>query len=141
MPPPYLLTCGLLPIIPKDGRVINLSSPFQAPVDVSALVEGTALDHMSAYTQSKLAITIWTAALVQERLDGPRFIAVNHGSLLAIKMMKEGFGVSGNDLQIGADIPIRAALSDASRSSVDSITTTTQVNSRSSIRRFKIEIT
>jgi hypothetical protein len=44
--------------------------------------------------------------------DGPAFIAVNPGSLLASKMVKEGFGVAGNDLSIGADILGRAALSD-----------------------------
>ena len=42
----------------------------------------------------------------------PAIIAVNPGSLLASKMVREGFGVSGNDLSIGADILCRAALSD-----------------------------
>lgn len=36
--------------------------------------------------------------------DGPIIISVNPGSLLASKMVKEGFGVAGNDLKIGADI-------------------------------------
>ena len=31
---PYLLTDLLLPIIPQDGRIVNLSSAAQAPVDV-----------------------------------------------------------------------------------------------------------
>lgn len=44
--------------------------------------------------------------------DGPEVIAVNPGSLLARRMVKEGFGVAGNDLCIGADILVRAALSD-----------------------------
>lgn len=39
-------------------------------------------------------------------------MAVNPGSLLATKMVKEGFGVAGNDIGIGAEILIRAALSD-----------------------------
>ena len=39
-------------------------------------------------------------------------IAVNPGSLLASKMVKEGFGVEGKDINIGADILIRTALSD-----------------------------
>lgn len=38
-------------------------------------------------------------------------MAVNPGSLLASKMVKEGFGVAGNDLSIGADILKRTALS------------------------------
>lgn len=32
--------------------------------------------------------------------------------MLASKMVTEGFGVSGNDLSIGADILVRAALSE-----------------------------
>ncbi|MCB1800010.1 MAG: oxidoreductase, partial [Gammaproteobacteria bacterium] len=40
------------------------------------------------------------------------FVAVNPGSLLATKMVKEGFGMDGNDIRIGSDILIRAALSD-----------------------------
>ena len=67
---------------------------------------------MDAYAQSKLAITIWTQELAKTHPNGPVFVAVNPGSLLASKMVKEGFGVSGNDLSIGADILRRAALSD-----------------------------
>ena len=109
---PYLLAQRLLPIIPKDGRVVNLSSAAQSPVDVEALRGRHALDHMAAYAQSKLAITIWTQEMASAHPDGPAFIAVNPGSLLASKMVKEGFGVAGNDLSIGADILGRAALSD-----------------------------
>ncbi len=109
---PYVLTKALLPIIPQDGRVVNLSSAAQAPVDVAALRGEVALDHMGAYAQSKLAITIWTQEMAWQHPDGPVFVAVNPGSLLASKMVKEGFGIAGNDLRIGADILRRAALSD-----------------------------
>ena len=34
---PWVLTQNLLPILPQDGRVVNLSSAAQAPVDVAAL--------------------------------------------------------------------------------------------------------
>ena len=43
--------------------------------------------------------------------DGPVFVAVNPGSLLATKMVKEGFGIDGKDLNIGADSLVRASLS------------------------------
>lgn len=109
---PYLLTELLLPIIPKTGRVVNLSSAAQAPVDVDALTGKTRLADMGAYAQSKLAITIWTREQARALPDGPALIAVNPGSLLASKMVKDGFGVAGNDLNIGADILIDAALSD-----------------------------
>ncbi|WGW05983.1 SDR family NAD(P)-dependent oxidoreductase [Tropicibacter oceani] len=108
---PYLLTRRLLPIIPATGRVVNLSSAAQAPVDVQALRGKRGLDDMGAYAQSKLAITIWTQDMARAHPDGPVFIAVNPGSLLATKMVKEGFGLAGSDLSIGADILRRAALS------------------------------
>lgn len=37
---PYVLTQRLLPIIPKTGRIVNLSSAAQAPVDVDAMAGG-----------------------------------------------------------------------------------------------------
>jgi NAD(P)-dependent dehydrogenase (short-subunit alcohol dehydrogenase family) len=67
---------------------------------------------MEAYAQSKLALTIWSRELAKQLPDGLVVVAVNPGSLLASKMVKEGFGVAGNDLSIGADILDRAALSD-----------------------------
>ena len=70
------------------------------------------LDDMGAYSQSKLAITMWTKVMAEANPEGPMVVAVNPGSLLASKMVKEGFGVAGNDINIGADILIRAALSD-----------------------------
>ena len=109
---PFILTKMLLPILPKDGRVVNLSSAAQAPVDPAAMMNFQPMDDMAAYAQSKLAITIWTAELARKMPTGPVFVSVNPGSLLASKMVKEGFGIEGNDLNIGADILQKAALSD-----------------------------
>ena len=110
---PYLLTKTLLPILSSEGRVVNLSSAAQSPVNIDALLGKAKLtDSMSAYAQSKLAITMWSRAMASANTDGPAIIAVNPGSLLASKMVKEGFGVAGNDLSIGADILVRASLSD-----------------------------
>ncbi|MCX7567675.1 SDR family NAD(P)-dependent oxidoreductase [Sulfitobacter sp. F26169L] len=107
---PYMLTVGLLDLIPTGGRIINLSSAAQAPVDIAALRGGHPLDDMNAYAQSKLAITMWSRDLAAQLPDGPSVLALNPGSLLASKMVKEGFGVAGNDLRIGAEILYRAAL-------------------------------
>ena len=109
---PYLLTELLLPILPRTGRVVNLSSAAQAPVDLEAMQGKTRLSDMDAYAQSKLAITIWTREWAKTLPDGPAMIAVNPASLLASKMVKDGFGVAGKDLNIGADILVDAALSD-----------------------------
>lgn len=107
---PYLLTELLLPIIPNDGRIVNLSSAAQAPVNIEAMIGKVRLDDMTAYAQSKLAITIWTREWAKEKPEGPVFIAVNPASLLASKMVKEGYGIAGKDMNIGADILIEAAL-------------------------------
>ena len=111
---PYLLTQRLLPLLESSGRVVNLSSAAQAPVDTEALTGRVRLtDDYEAYAQSKLAITMWSRHIALAlKENGPAFIAVNPGSLLGTKMVKEGFGVAGKDIRIGAEILVRAALSD-----------------------------
>ncbi|MGC0371978.1 MAG: hypothetical protein DGJ47_000681 [Rickettsiaceae bacterium] len=111
---PYLLTKELLPILNKHSRVINLSSAAQAPIDLDALTgKGDELETMSAYSQSKLAIVMWANSLHNSFTNnGPTIISVNPGSMLASKMVKEYFKTAGKDLAIGADILMRAALSD-----------------------------
>ena len=107
---PYALTRALLPLLGQEGRVINLSSAAQAPVNVVAMQNGQSMDDMEAYAQSKLAITMWSRELARELAPGPMILAVNPGSLLASKMVKEGFGIQGNDIRIGADLLRRAAV-------------------------------
>ncbi len=108
---PYLLTQKLLPIMPALGRVVNLSSAAQAPVDLQALTGGIPLTADQAYGQSKLAITMWSFHLAQQLgVNGPAIIAINPASFLASKMVKQAYGVSGNDLSVGANILVRAAL-------------------------------
>lgn len=110
---PYLLTQRLLPLIPATGRVINLSSAAQSSVKLDALAGKRRLSDSEAYAQSKLAITMWSFHLAQALgKKGPAIIAVNPASLLASKMVKDAYGVAGNDLGVGADILVRAALSD-----------------------------
>lgn len=107
---PYLLTKRLLPLLGEAGRVVNLSSAAQAPVDVDAMQGRGQLADMGAYAQSKLAITLWTRELAKQLEDGPLLVAVNPGSFLGTKMVKEGFGQWGKDVGIGARILVEAAL-------------------------------
>ena len=108
---PYLLTKRLLPIIPADGRVVNLSSAAQQPFDKDVMLGKTSLaDDLAVYAQSKLGITVWSQECARSLPDGPVIVSVNPGSLLASKMVKEGFGVEGSDLSIGANILIQASL-------------------------------
>ncbi len=107
----HLLTERLLPFMAPDGRIVSLSSAAQSPVNLLALAGEERLADMEAYAQSKLAMTMWSASMAEAHPDGPVFVAVNPGSLLASKMVKEGFGIAGNDISIGADILFNAALS------------------------------
>ena len=110
---PYLLTQRLLPLLGESGRVVNLSSAAQSAVDLDAMRGGVSLSDSAAYAQSKLAITMWSRELALSLGDeGPVIVAVNPGSMLGSKMVKEAYGVAGGDLQIGAEILARAALSD-----------------------------
>lgn len=110
---PYIITQTLQGLLADDGRIINLSSAAQAPVYIDAMQgKHSAGEAFQAYAQSKLAITIWSQALAETLKPKQVVMAVNPGSLLASKMVTEGFGVTGNDLSIGADILVRTALSD-----------------------------
>lgn len=108
---PYLLTQRLLPLIGKSGRVINLSSAAQARVNLDALAGKRSLSDNDAYAQSKLALTMWSRYLAQQLgKAGPAVIAVNPGSFLGSKMVREAYGQEGKDLGIGAEILVQAAL-------------------------------
>ena len=111
---PYLLVRQLLPLLGGEGRVVNLSSAAQAPVDPRALTGQVRLSDGAAYAQSKLALTMWSRAMALTHGEGgPVFIAVNPGSMLGTKMVRQAYGVSGGDVRLGAEILCRAALDDA----------------------------
>ena len=80
---------------------------------VEALAGHSGLSDMAAYSQSKLALTMWSRHMgLALKDEGPLVVAVNPGSMLGSKMVKEAFGADGGDIRIGADILARAALSD-----------------------------
>mgnify|MGYP003132036520 CR=1 FL=1 len=110
---PYALVKQLTSLFAPGARVVNLSSAAQAPLDMEALRGRRHLDDGTAYAQSKLALTSWTYALHKTLAGaGPVLIAVNPGSFLATKMVREAYGSSGRDISQGVDILLRAALSE-----------------------------
>ena len=110
---PYLLTQRLLSLLGTSGRVINLSSAAQSTVQLEALTGRVKLRDGAAYAQSKLALTMWSRSLALSLKDsGPIIVAINPGSMLGSKMVKQAFGVTGGDIRIGAEILTRAALTD-----------------------------
>lgn len=115
---PYLLTKRLLSHMPASGRIINLSSAAQAPVNLDALAGRISIaDPFQAYAQSKLAITMWSRQMaIQLGDEGQVMVSINPGSMLGTKMVRDAFGVAGGDVSKGAKILIRAALSDEFKS-------------------------
>ena len=110
---PYLLIKELLPLFNLSSRVINLSSAAQAPVSLHALRGKEKLSDSEAYAQSKLALTMWNyylSHLLKENIGV--LVAINPASFLGSKMVKEAYGTSGKDINIGVDILSRAALND-----------------------------
>lgn len=110
---PYILTSRLLPQLLPTARIVNLSSAAQTSVDIGALKGTRVLSDGEAYAQSKLALTMWSHALgLSLKENGPMIVSVNPKSLLGSKMVKEAYGIAGGSLKHGADILVRAALSD-----------------------------
>lgn len=109
---PALLTQLLWKEMPQDGRIIQLSSAAQSTVSLEALKGERCLQDMEAYSQSKLALTMWSAWWAKEPpAEKPLSIAVNPGSLLATNMVKSGFGIPGSDVGQGVDALVSASLS------------------------------
>jgi len=110
---PYQLTKALLPLLRKgeNPRLINLSSAAQAPVSLNALAGKVETSIHDAYAQSKLALTMWSFALAKSETT-LSVIAVNPGSLLNTKMVREGFGRIWSSADKGADILYDLAISD-----------------------------
>jgi len=107
---PYYLTKRLLPLMDEMGRVINLSSAAQTPVDVAAFTGKNTLADGAAYAQSKLALTMWSRHMAGINETGPTIIAVNPGSFLGTKMVKDAYGSEGKDIGIGSEILTRLAI-------------------------------
>ncbi|MEM8524321.1 MAG: SDR family NAD(P)-dependent oxidoreductase [Bacteroidota bacterium] len=102
---PFLLTKRLLSLLKKgnDTRVINLSSAAQAPVSMEALMGKEQISTQAAYAQSKLALTMWSFQLAKTEPE-LTVIAVNPGSLLNTRMVREGFGFHQSSPDKGANI-------------------------------------
>lgn len=110
---PYLLTQRLLPLLGESGRVVNLSSAAQSSFNPSELREPSVLSDSAVYAKSKLALTMWSRQLALTLgKKGPVIVAVNPKSFLGSKMVEQAYGVAGGSLQIGAEILIKAAISD-----------------------------
>lgn len=110
---PYILTNSLIDLLRKgdDPRIINLSSAAQAPFSEEALLGKREQSAMESYSQSKLAITMWSVQLSKTLAD-ITVIPVNPGSLLNTNMVREAFGHHRSSADKGADILYDLAISE-----------------------------
>jgi NAD(P)-dependent dehydrogenase (short-subunit alcohol dehydrogenase family) len=111
---PYLLTRLLLPSLRRaaPSRIVNVASGAQSPINFDDVMLERNYDGLRAYSQSKLAMVMFTFDLAEE-LEGEN-ITVNclhPGSLVDTKMVRETFGRPMGDVQSGADAVIYLATS------------------------------
>ncbi|MCF4102199.1 SDR family NAD(P)-dependent oxidoreductase [Gillisia sp. M10.2A] len=115
---PYILTNGLISLLKRGDspRIINLSSAAQATVSLRALEGIETISMQEAYAQSKLALTMWSFNFA-ETYPEITTIAVNPGSLLNTKMVKETFGHHWSPADKGASILYEIASSEKYKNS------------------------
>lgn len=96
-----LLALQLMPALKKaQGRLINIASEAQAPLDFDHLMEATGFP---AYAQSKLAVISFSLYLAEQVRDsGVTVNALDPGSFLNTNMVKETWGESARSPESGA---------------------------------------
>jgi NAD(P)-dependent dehydrogenase (short-subunit alcohol dehydrogenase family) len=111
---PFLLTNLLLPLLRDSApsRIVNVASVGQAPIDFDDVMLERRYEGMRAYSQSKLALIMFTFSLA-EHLEGTS-VTVNSlhpASLMDTKMVFETFGYTMSMVQDGAEATERLAIS------------------------------
>jgi NAD(P)-dependent dehydrogenase (short-subunit alcohol dehydrogenase family) len=104
----FLLTRLLLPRLREPGRIVNVSSIGQAPLDFADLMFERGYDGYTAYAKSKLAQILFTIELA-ERLAG-RDITVNAlhpATLMDTKMVLDNLGRAQSSVEEGVRAVLR----------------------------------
>lgn len=104
----FLLTALLLPRLREPGRIVNVSSLGQAPLDFADLMLERGYEGYRAYSQSKLAQVMFTIELA-ERLAG-RDITVNAlhpATLMDTNMVLDNLGRPQTSVEEGVEAVLR----------------------------------
>jgi NAD(P)-dependent dehydrogenase (short-subunit alcohol dehydrogenase family) len=104
----FLLTLLLLPKLREPGRIVNVASIGQAPLDLDDLMLARGYEGFRAYAQSKLAQIMFTFELAG-RLDG-RDVTVNAlhpATLMDTKMVRQGRGRPMSSVEEGVEATMR----------------------------------
>ncbi|HEX7127904.1 MAG TPA: SDR family NAD(P)-dependent oxidoreductase [Thermodesulfobacteriota bacterium] len=107
---PFLLTRSLLPLLKASApaRIVNVASVGQAPIDFDDVMLERGYDGMRAYSQSKLALIMFTFDLAAE-LEGTGVTAnaLHPASLMDTKMVFESFGYTMSRVEDGVAATMR----------------------------------
>jgi NAD(P)-dependent dehydrogenase (short-subunit alcohol dehydrogenase family) len=106
---PYLLTRLLLPVLEaaRPGRVVNVSSLGQAPIDFDDVMLERSYSGYQAYCQSKLAQVLFTVDLATE-VDGRVTVnALHPGTYMPTKMVLAAGVRPATALEDGIDATTR----------------------------------
>ena len=100
----FLLTLLLLPRLREPGRIVNVSSLGQAPLDFDDLMLEHGYEGYRAYSQSKLAQVLFTIELVERLAD--RDITVNAlhpATLMDTNMVLDNLGRPQSSVEEGVE--------------------------------------
>lgn len=106
---PFLLSHRLLPLLRRaaeergEARIVNVASAAQKAIDFADPMLEEGYDGMRAYSQSKLALMMFTFDLAGElRGSGVSVNALHPASLMDTKMVREWFGEPRTSVAEGA---------------------------------------
>ncbi|MEO6289266.1 MAG: SDR family oxidoreductase [Ginsengibacter sp.] len=109
---PFLLTNLLMPALKKGAtsRIVNVSSGGQSPVNFDDIMLEKNFDGVTAYSQSKLALIMFTIDLAEElKDDGITVNALHPGTYLDTNMVREAGIKPHGKAESGADAEIYLA--------------------------------
>jgi NAD(P)-dependent dehydrogenase (short-subunit alcohol dehydrogenase family) len=111
---PFLLTHVLLPALkkPQGARIVNVASAGQSAIHFDDIMLENKFDGVTAYTQSKLALIMFTLDMAEKLL--PDHITVNSlhpGTYLDTGMVREAGITPQGTAQSGADAIVYLATS------------------------------
>ncbi len=111
---PFLLTQKLLPLLRKaaPSRIVNVSSAGQRAVNFDDVMMEKNFDPSSAYSQSKLALIMYTFELADKLEDQDITVNTLHpGTYLNTKMVRDAGINPWGAPETGAEAEVRLALS------------------------------
>jgi len=111
---PFLVTNLLLPAIKKaaPSRIVNVASAGQSSIRFDDIMFEKNFDGVSAYTQSKLAIVMFTIDLAEElKNDNVTVNSLHPGTYLDTGMVRDAGIAPHGPAQGGADAELYLALS------------------------------